>query len=333
MNTELSAPAAQSESLTDAAYEVVSTSIASGALQSGTVLKESELSRALNMSRMPISLALQQLEREGHLRKRQTQGYVVGKGVDPEIRFDADDLIIPEHLDVLLGGQPTWERIYESAEAAFLEVMPFGQFRIVESAMAEHFNVNRGIIQQIIAKLIERGIAEKPKRSQCRTLAYDDAFLRHLYELRIALEPVALRLAAPLIEPSKIKALIHAHEVVEGAFGELAGASLAGLESQLHLDLLGNCPNPRIISALRAAQLPILATIRMVHARLGHALEVNMIPEHLAILQLLDRGSVDIAADLLRAHLVHSQQRSQERLPLLTKDKNIDLPPFLKPGG
>lgn len=302
-----------------------------GRLEPGSVLLNSDLARYFNVSRIPVGEALKTLADEGRLIKRASQGYVVPGDFSEETRLDTQRLEIPKSFEDELDRQPKWERVFDRIEQELVQIMPYGSFRITESGMADYYGVNRGDIQQVLTRLCDRGIAEKPSQSHCHLLAYDEDFISQRYDLRAILEPEALLRAAPNILPEEVRSVLDAHLRVRESFSRLAKTWLPKLELQLHRDLVGRCPNERILDAIAGAQMPIISTTRMIRRVLGHEVEEPLLAEHIAVLEALLTGDEKQAARMLKRHLDRSAKRSIARLALFAKTPMPAVPPFLRP--
>jgi len=293
------------------------------------VLHTSELARFFNVSRIPVSRAFDELVSERLLQKRDKQGYAVS-GDGAERKLDTSTIRIPDHLVDRFDRQPSWERVYDQVETELLELMPYGRFQINESALTAHYELNRGQTQQIVTRLCERGVAEKPSQSHCNLLTYDEMFLRHRYELRALLEPVALRKAFAHLPKAEVKGALESHYAIARDFPKDADKVLPDLERQLHIDFLARCTNPRILVALSGAQVPLITTTRMILRVLGSDVEEPLLAEHIAILDPLAKEDEKRAASYLRKHLERSCERSVERLADLAALPEPALPPFLR---
>ena len=315
--------------LAESIAECLRLNIESGAIARGVVLHTAELARFFNVSRIPVTRAIEALEAEHLLVKRDKQGYAVaGEGAEGKLNTAA--LLIPDHLTDRFDRKPSWERVYDQVETELLELMPYGRFQINESALTAHYGLNRGQTQQIITRLCERGVAEKLSQSHCNLLAYDETFLRDRYELRALLEPVALEKAFSFLTKDEIELTLQQHKDLARDFPKGVDTLLPGLERQLHVKFLGRCSNPRILVALSGAQIPLITTTRMILRVLGGDVEEPLFAEHMAILEPLATGDPRAAATNLRAHLESSCERSVLRLSDLAALPEPALPPFLR---
>lgn len=323
-------PETKSETLADSIFDVLCSNILADRLPAGTILRESELARFFETSREPVSRAIRSLESKGLINKRDRQGYIVGGAANIERSLNAKSIIIPAAHAPVFDGIPIWKKVYHDVETELLRFLPFGRFKIVESALASHFSVSRNVIQQVVSRLCERGIAEKNSRSNCNSILYDTNFVRHCYELRIALEPTALCLAVPFLTEREVLRNLSSHKQLSDGTTKITSERLVDLEWQFHSHLLQACPNPRILSALRASQISHSITTGMVHNFIGTKTEQLVSTEHIAVLLHLLDGETELAAQALRSHLKQSLVRSCDRVPTLSKGAMPELPSFLK---
>lgn len=322
--------AASRLTLAKAISQCLELNIEKGILKPGSVLLGTELARVFNVSRIPVAEALQLLVEQGIIAKRAAQGYSVVGGDGGEEKPDLSTLVVPKDLVTMFDRQPSWERIYSQIEEELVSLMPYGSFRINESSMTSYYGVNRNIIQLVVSRLCERGIAEKPSQSRCHLLAYDEAYVTDGYQLRAILEPSALRLAAPSIPMRQIRSSLEAHRKVEADFERLAKTWLTKLEDQIHISFLSRCPNHRILTALAGAQAPLIPTTKMIRRVLGELVEQPLVAEHIAILEPLAEGDSERAAEMLKLHLELSISRSIDRLPILAALPRPRIPSFLR---
>jgi DNA-binding GntR family transcriptional regulator len=318
------------QTLADAIVACIVENIEQKNLKPGTILLSADLARVFNVSRIPVIQATKALTDSGHLSKRDSQGFVVAGAFKDEAKLQKSDLVLSEAMLLRFDRKPSWEKVYERVEHELLGLMPFGSFRINESAMTAHYGVNRSIVQQIVTRLCERGLAEKPVQSYCYLLAYDEDFLRQRFEMRTILEPIALRQSAPFHDRARVLQILDLHQQFRVDFPADAEQFLPGLETMLHVELLADCPNDRITAALNDARTPLEVTTRMILKVLGTEVEKPLLTEHLAVLEALESKDLEGAADALRNHLETSINRSVDRLKALSSKPKPDVPSFLR---
>jgi DNA-binding GntR family transcriptional regulator len=129
------------------------------------VLLEGPIAEILQISRAPVQRALQALEADGLVHRFKGRGYLVGpegRTVEPN-RTDIKTLglIVPQHADEALQSRSSWERIYNIVERDVAGCVVFGQYRIIEIEIANHFNVSRTVVRDVLTRLRERGLVRK----------------------------------------------------------------------------------------------------------------------------------------------------------------------------
>jgi DNA-binding GntR family transcriptional regulator len=102
------------------------------------------------------------------------------------------------------------ERLVELLKSAILAGELASGEAIVEASVAREFGVGQGVLREALIELQHQGFVQRTPYSGTRvtTLTHDDA--RHIYDLRIALEPLAFAHATPNIgDPAlgKLKAI------------------------------------------------------------------------------------------------------------------------------
>ncbi|MFT3688546.1 GntR family transcriptional regulator [Paenirhodobacter sp.] len=181
--------------LFETAAQVLRANIARGLLPEGLVLQESALSERLSMSRAPVKRALALLESEGLVSRFSGRGYLVGTGGGSPHRANLRELELDlDQLDEM-AGQPNWYRLHDIIEQEILRTVVFGEYRIVESAMAQQYQVSRTVVREILGRLQERGLVSKSATSRWIVVPLTARKIRDKFELRMILEVAALRSA------------------------------------------------------------------------------------------------------------------------------------------
>lgn len=291
------------------AAELLAARIADGSLPPGTRLLESRIAAQLGTSRGPARQALAALEARGLLR-RVARGYLVagqagGAGV----------AAAPSALDGLrLEPAASWERFYPEVERAIVAHSAFAAQRLVEVELAAHHRVSRTVAREIIARLHQRGLLRRDGRGRFFAPALTAAHLGELYEVRALLEPAALVHAAPRLPPGFVAGLKARLLAAMAQAEKLGGADLDELETDLHIRLLGHCPNETLMEAVRLHQ-SLLVAHSFLYAFAPRLFPAEpFLPEHLRILERLEAGRVAEAAAALSEHLQVSLGRAVARI-------------------
>src|SRR3984885_156591 len=123
----------------------------------------------MKTSRAPVQAALRILEEEKLIRRFGGRGYLVGPpGMSLEpVRRDLGKrgLRIPNEIDAALQNRGLWEVVYEEVESAVAACLIFGEFRIIESELGDHYGVSRTVVRDVLGRLHERGIIAKTSSS------------------------------------------------------------------------------------------------------------------------------------------------------------------------
>jgi DNA-binding GntR family transcriptional regulator len=208
-----------------------------------------------------------------------------------------------------------WQRVYDHLREEILAGRLQPGTELAEVALSEQLGVSRGPIREAMGRLAAEGLVTvRPRRGAVVRLLSKDEFLE-LYQVREALEIMAVRLAVPRLGPDDFAVLQrlietmgkHAerNEVVE--FFEANGAFHAHL-----LEASGN----RKLQELYGQLLGQMGRYRMRSLTLRGNLQ-RSVAEHAAILRAAKRGDTERAAHLMSEHI----RVPQRRLKALTEDE------------
>ena len=154
-------------------YEIVEAvlrhNLGGGVLPPGLVLLEGPIARALQTSRASVQRALLALETDGLIHRFDGRGYLVAGPDQPATPLRLDlatfNLDIPPEIDPTLQSRASWERIYDAVENDVAACVIFGQYRLIEVELAEHFNVSRTVVRDVLGRLQESGLIRKNQSS------------------------------------------------------------------------------------------------------------------------------------------------------------------------
>ena len=312
--------AASTQKRYEIAEEVLRGNIESGVLPEGLVLLEGPIADILQISRAPVQRALQTLESEGLVHRFAGRGYLVGpagRGIEPNrTEIKSLGLVVPRHADEALQSRASWERIYNSVEADVAGCVVFGQYRIVEMELANHFTVSRTVVRDVLTRLRERGLVRKNQSSHWIAGPLTAQTVKDHFVLRRMLEPQAIRLGAGAIRQGRLEALLARLQDAERQPGTNFLRDVEAFQADFVECCVLAAPNDRLRDLVRNNLLPVTATERLLR-RLGLPGDPAIITELRLIVELLLRGATDAAASMMESHLDASLNRTIAQMKIV----------------
>ncbi len=205
------------------------------------------------------------------------------------------------------SNEPLWEKVEAHLREQILSNALLPGTELQEVALAKSLGVSRGPVREALARLGADGLVIiRPRRGAVVAELSKSAFLG-AYQVREALEALAVRLATPLFTPvgiSRLEALVeemqrHAERSEVQAFFEANAA--------FHREFVEVSAN----EALRHIHRRLTADMSR-YRRWSLALRGTLersIKEHQGIVRAVKAGDVDRAAQLTAAHIRVPQQR------------------------
>ncbi len=318
-------------------YELVATAlranIASGRLQPGLVLLEGPIASWMKTSRAPVQAALRMLEGEKLIHRFSGRGFLVGSPgarVAP-VRRDIGTLglRISEEVDSALQNRGLWERVYDEVEAAVAAGLIFGELRIIESVLGEHFGVSRTVVRDVLGRLHERGLITKTASSHWVAAALTAKSVRERFELLQLLEPEALRQARDRIDFDQIRRILQHERARDPAIQQ--PAEWIELDRALMDFCILRAPNDHLIDLIRQNRLPLAAASRAL-TKLGLPADEIAASEYLMLFELIADRAIDAAAVYQRNHLARLAEKNLARLKIVAVITDPPLgAPYLTP--
>jgi DNA-binding GntR family transcriptional regulator len=273
------------------------------------------------ISRAPARRALSELQESGRIVKAEGRGYAVpGEAV---VHL-ASPAVPSAEADLRLVSLSSWERIYAEVEDEIIGRISFASWRVKEAELARFYGVSRTVARDVVARLQQRGLVRKDDRSRWYAPALSPEHVGELYELRSILEPVALTKAAPYISPGFLEQLRTDLEEAIAHADKIEGPTLDRLEKQMHVDLLGHCDNRTLMQAIALPQSLLIAH-RFLYRSTPRLFETEpFLPEHMEIIQQMEAGRIEVAAQALKQHLLVSRDRALARVDVIARAFHCD---------
>src|SRR5438093_6549164 len=99
------------------------------------------------------------------------------------------------------------ERVVASLKAAILSGALKSGEAIVEGKIAQQFGVGQGLIREALIELEHEGFVQRTPFSGTQVVRLSSEDAQQIFDLRIALEPLAVSLAGSALTPGKIEEL------------------------------------------------------------------------------------------------------------------------------
>jgi DNA-binding GntR family transcriptional regulator len=211
--------------------------------------------------------------------------------------------------------------------------MPFGRYKVIELAMAEHYKVSRTVTRDLLARFEARGLVQRIGRSQCYLRQLTPELMSNLYEVRTLLEPTALLRAAPHHQKDQLERMRQDLVDAQRRYPDVSVADLSRYENDLHIASTEACPNRELLNFLRQSQMMVLATNRLIQLYLQMPQAEPFLAEHCLVVDLLLSGSPEAAAIALEAHLRTAVRKQHARLADLKAHHQPMVPPYLLEVG
>lgn len=287
------------------------------------------MARAFNVSRVPARVALTRLLREDLIKPLGGRGFIVPGGDPLRIELLEGGLVLPAEAAVRPINRR--EQIYPEVEHAVATCLAYGRFLLNETALAQHYNVSRTVAHEVLTQLQRAGVVEQDSNSRWYAGPLSAVEFKYHYEMRIFLEPQALRQAAPHLERQELRRKLE--RIRAAPKGVIPPAELEELETDLHIGTLEFCPNTILLNALRRSQHVLIAThSTFADYRNPHDVTL-MISEHIQIYEALCAEDVELAVTVLATHLSRSLEVNLGMLRRLSPLPDGLCPAYLIPVG
>jgi DNA-binding GntR family transcriptional regulator len=200
-----------------------------------------------------------------------------------------------------------WQRVYEHLRAEILHGALAPGTELAEVALSEQLGVSRGPLREAIGRLAAEGLVTvRPRRGAVVRELSEDEFVE-LYQVREAIEAMAVRLAVPRLTADDVAALEELNRRMgeHAERGEVEQFFRANLE--LHGRLLAASGNSKLQEVYQQL-VDQIGRYRMQSLTLRGNLQ-RSVAEHRSIIRAAKRGDAERAAQLMSSHIRVPQQR------------------------
>jgi DNA-binding GntR family transcriptional regulator len=201
-----------------------------------------------------------------------------------------------------------WQRVYDHLRTEIFEGRLEPGAELIEVALAEQLGVSRGPLREAIGRLAAEGLVTvSPRRGAVVRSLSKEEFLE-LYQVREALERMAVQLAVPRLTDEQFEELVALNEEMEAHATRNEVESFFEVNVAFHARLLEASGNGKLQELYRQL-LGQLGRYRLRSLTLRGNLQ-RSVSEHKAILRAARHGDSERAAQLMAEHIRVPQRRA-----------------------
>ena len=191
--------------------------------------------------------------------------------------------------------------VYEALRRDILEREFVPGEPLTEQELSRRYGVSRTPVREALAKLErDRLVHVVPKKGAfVRSISHDD--VRELYQIREALEALAVRLAAPRFERGELQGFEARFRDIKARGAKATPADVRALGEEFHGVVLKRAGNTRLLEALEQIREQIRPVWTM--AILAPRRVQGLVHEHLSIIDALKRPNARRAERLMAQHV------------------------------
>lgn len=170
--------------------------------------------------------------------------------------------------------------------------------KLLQDHIAKAFHTSHVPVREALLRLEARGLAVSQPRRGVRVAPLDPADMKEIREMRLALEPVALRHSVLHMTPVQQQEAEAARVACDEA-GDIVTWEAGN--RRFHMAILAACGMPRMLAEI--ADLQVLSARQLLATTFSNKWEERTDRDHRAIMAAIRRRDADTAAKVLRQHL------------------------------
>src|SRR5438132_1826929 len=178
--------------------------------------------------------------------------------------------------------------------------------RLSDVTLAEQLGMSRTPVRQALERLVQEGLVRSDPRRGFWTRTFTAQDIHEIYDLRCALEVLAVRLAAPRLSQEDLKAHLDALYAVLAELDSHSVLRFLQVDIRFHMLITRASGNGRLIHSLAMLRSQ-LSMFQMQDTFYPKRMEIAL-NDHEQVLLALLAGNVDEAADCLARHIRHAKE-------------------------
>jgi DNA-binding GntR family transcriptional regulator len=222
-----------------------------------------------------------------------------------------DESLIAELFDLLWGQErsamPTVvDYAYEEIWKRVIMIGGSEEQRLSDVTLAEQLGMSRTPVRQALERLVQEGLVRSDPRRGFWTNTFTTQDINEIYDLRGALEVLAVRLGASRLSQEDLKAHLDALYAVRAELDAHPVLRFLQVDIRFHMLITRASSNGRLMHSLSMLRSQ-LSMFQMQDTYYPKRMEIAL-NDHEQILLALLAGNVDEAADCLARHIRHAKE-------------------------
>jgi DNA-binding GntR family transcriptional regulator len=222
-----------------------------------------------------------------------------------------DESLIAELFDLLWGQEraaiPTVvDYAYKEIWKRVIMIGGNEEQRLSDVTLSEQLGMSRTPVRQALERLVQEGLVRSDPRRGFWTSTYTAQDIHEIYDLRGALEVLAVRLAAPHLSQEDLKSQLDALYAVRAELDAHPVLRFLQVDIRLHMLITRASNNGRLIHSL--SMLRSQHSMFQMQDTLYPVRMVTALNDHEQVLLALLAGNVEEAADCLARHIRNAKE-------------------------
>ena len=222
-----------------------------------------------------------------------------------------DESLSAELFDLLWGQERTAmptvvDYAYEEIWKRVIMIGGSEEQRLSDVTLAEQLKMSRTPVRQALERLVQEGLVRSDPRRGFWTNTFTTQDINEIYDLRGALEVLAVRLAASRLSQEDLKAHLDALYAVRAELDAHPVLRVLQVDIRFHMLITRASSNGRLMHSLSMLRSQ-LSMFQMQDTYYPKRMEIAL-NDHEQILLALLAGNVDEAADCLARHIRHAKE-------------------------
>ncbi|MEZ5078026.1 MAG: GntR family transcriptional regulator [Solirubrobacterales bacterium] len=211
------------------------------------------------------------------------------------------------------GDEPLVDAVYHALRDAIVDGRLVGGQKLPQIPLAAHLGISRTPVRDALQRLAQEGLVRAVSFRGFVVSEFSAREVLDVYQVRLALEPMAVREALPHYTRMNLAQLGDICDATEATEAEDVDA-LYALNAEFHRTLVEPCPN-RVAARMLAQLWQQPSSLRLFHAQaaLGTAMK-GSVAEHRQILGAIEARDHDLVIERVGEHIRAAQRETIEAL-------------------